>query len=60
MIILRNTPTSNAALFFEVGGSIGMGISLVKKKLSFSYHFMGALRNAKNRIDFFLPTWYKR
>jgi hypothetical protein len=34
MIMLNNANPFNADLFLEVGGSIGMRISLVKKKLS--------------------------
>jgi len=35
MIMLNNANALHADLFLEVGGSIGMRISLVKKKLPF-------------------------
>jgi len=46
MIMLNNANAFNADFFLEVGGSIGMRISLVKKKLPFLYLFKEDTREA--------------
>jgi len=65
MIMLNNVNVLNADLFLSVGGSIGMRISLVKKKLPFYlvtkqvHTRRKRLRCAKFRVHACPPRLYR-
>jgi hypothetical protein len=52
MFMLNNVNVLNTDLFLSVGGSIGMRISLVKKKLPFYVYYKRTIVKVQNRIDF--------
>jgi len=52
MLMLNNVNVLNTDLFLSVGGSIGMKISLVKKKLTFYVYYKRTIVKVQNRIDF--------